>query len=173
MQRILKRVFGVGLVIVGILAVGVSSALAASSSQSTTLNLTVPTSISLTGLAASYSSAAPAGVTTNLDTGPVTVITNNTTGYTLKVAAGAANFVGVNPANVIPIGDDMVSTCDGTFSSCAGGPPALTTTGTTVKTTSGPTSGDVIGIRHGIAVPGSSAADTYSLSVTYTATANP
>jgi len=90
----------------------------------------------------------------------------------LTLTAGAANWVGANPANLMPVSTDNLQVCNSVFASCVSGGP-LTTTGTVVKTTTVATSGDVLGIVHAVAVPGSQAADTYSLSVTYLATANP
>ena len=174
MRRIFRGVFGVGLMMAGILAIGVVSVLAASSGQSTTLNVTVPTSISLTGLAASYSLTAPAGINTSVVTGPITISTNNSTGYTLKVAAGAANFVGtINPANVMPASADAVAYCPSTDGTGCTPSQPLTTGGITVHSTTAPTTGDIFTVSHVFVVPGDQPADTYTGTVTYTATSNP
>lgn len=160
------------LVVLGVFGVvGAVVASADSSSQGTQLNVTVPSSISMTGLAATYAATIPAGTSANIDTGPVTIATNANGGYTLKVAAAVQNFQGANPADQLDISFDTLSACNASFASCVGA-GALTTAGTTVKVTSAPTAGDVIGVRQSINVPSSVPADVYTLSETYTATAN-
>ena len=166
------RAFFVPLLVVVFGIVGAVAASAGSASQGTQIDVTVPSSISMTGLAASYSITIPSGTTGVLNTGLVTIITNNGNGYTLKVAASGQNFVGANPVDMLDISFDTLAACDASFTTCVS-VGALTTAGTTVKTTSVPTAGDVIGVRQSINVPGSVSADTYAVTETFTATANP
>jgi len=172
MPRVLKSVLGAGFVALGVLLFGLASVSAGSSQENTTLTLTVGSSISMTGLAATYSATAPAGATTEIDTGPVTIATNNATGYNLALVAAAANFVGSNPAHTMPVGDDSISACSSTFTSC-GTAVALSTGLNVIKTTAAATAGDVVGVKNMVAVPGAQIADTYTLGVSYIATTNP
>lgn len=173
MRRTIRGILGAGLMVVGILVVGLATVSAqASSSSSTTLNLSVGSTVSMTGLAATYNVTAPAGVVTNVDTGPMTIATNDSLGYTLLISATGANFVGLTPSNTIPITDDALWVCFGaSFGSCGPGGTASTTP-TAVFGTTAASAGDIIGIRHAISVPATQPADTYSDSFTYTAQAN-
>jgi hypothetical protein len=168
LRRALKHVLSGGLVLVGVLVVGGSAVLADSSSQSTTLNLSVPPSISLTGLATSYSAVAPAGVTTRIDN-QMTVNTNDPAGYTLSLAFGSATFVG-SPGHSFAASRDMVSKCDSTGTFCGVGTAGGGTFDVFTTTSANPS--DQFVIAHSIAVPASQAPDSYSIGLTYTATAN-
>lgn len=170
MSRVLRWIFGAGLVVAGVLVVGVSSAMASSSNQSQTVTATVPSSISLTGLSATASGTTPAGTNTFIDAGSITVSTNNGSGYTLSGAAGGPNFVG-SGGHTFPISDDTLMTCTVEASNCSNR-GVLTTTGTVLATTSAPSS-DLIWLVDNINLPGQQAADVYSVTITYTATTNP
>lgn len=168
MTRTIKSFFGAGLLVAGILAVGLVSVAAQSSSQGTTLNLTVQSTISMTGLAASYSAPAPAGVVTFVNTGPITVATNDPLGYSLLISASSANFS--SGPNSFAL-NDTIQICDVNVQNCVAG-PQISTTPQVVFSTAAATGGDVHDVTHGIMVPDTAPGGVYSDSFTYTATAN-
>ncbi len=169
-MRFIKSVIGVGLLMAGALFMGVSAVLADTSSQSTTITLSVPASISMTGLATSYSKVAPSGVTTRVDN-QMTVNTNDPLGFSLSLTYGSANFNG-GAGHSFAASNDMVSVCDATGTFCGTGIAGGNTSPVTLFTTSSANASDQFVIAHSIAVPASQAPDSYSIGITYTASAN-
>jgi hypothetical protein len=169
-MRTIKSVLAVALVAAGALFIGLTSVLADTSSQSTTITLSVPASISMTGLAPTYSKVAPSGVTTRIDN-QMTVNTNDPLGYSLSVTYSSSTFNG-GSGHSFAASNDMVSKCDGTGTFCGTGTAGGNTTPVVLFTTSSANAADQFVIAHSIAVPASQAPDSYSIGITYTATAN-
>jgi hypothetical protein len=171
-RNFLKAIVGVS-ILGGALVVTAGVALAASASQSTTLSLTIPSTITLSGLAADYSGTGPAGSATNIDTGPLTVTTNSGNGYHLALQASGPNFVGAGANGyVFAISNDMLSivSCPAGDACSSAALSDLSAVQLLNRTTS--TAGDVFTVRHAISPPANQPPDTYSVSVTYTATTN-
>jgi hypothetical protein len=153
---------------------GVSSAFAAQSSQSTTLSLTVPITLSLSGLAATYSATSPAGVTVHLVAGPMTVTTNNGLGYNMIAKANTATFAGTGGnLSSIPVGNDslVVVACP-TGDTCPVAAPLSNLSPISLLNRTTSTNGDTFSVDNAIAIPGALPADTYSILVTFTAQSN-
>lgn len=149
--------------VVGLAAIGAVAAFA--DSGTTQLSVTVPSSISMIGPAATYTASIPAGTTGNIDT-PVTISTNNSSGYSLTIAAVGANFHSAVGGYDFGIDADTLG-----LGATPVGP--LTQAGTVVKNSTGMAAGDVIAVRQSIAVPGNQPGGVYSVTETFTAIANP
>jgi hypothetical protein len=170
-MRTIKSFLAVALVAAGALFIGVSAASAATTSSSTTLTANVPSTLSLSGLAASYSAVAPSGLMTPICTGPLTVTTNNPGGYTLTLTWANANFV--SGANSFSIRKDMSTRAD---TSCANPGTLADNFGIAnnpvpIFSTVAPGS-DTFDIVHQITVPAGQPAGAYAVNVTYTVTDN-
>jgi hypothetical protein len=166
--RIFKALTGTGLVAGALVAAMMT---AEGASGTTTENLTIPVAVTLSGLAASYSATGPGGSATVIANGPLTIQTNNATGYTLNVKATASTFAG-GASGSFPINLDTVSiaACVGS-NLCQTGPLALTDF-LLMRNTSA-TAGDTFTVNHSVTPPATQAPGTYSASVMYTASANP
>jgi hypothetical protein len=166
-MRTIKSIVGVGLVVAAALFMGVSAVLA-STSSTTTLTANVPSTLSLSGLATSYSVSAPAGVMTSLCTGPLTVTTNGANGYTLSLTWTSANFTAPGGLT-FPVSADRATRAD---TSC-NNPGALQTgvanTPVAIFDTTAP-GVDSFDIVHQITVPAAQAGGAYAINVTYTVT---
>jgi len=166
-MRTIKSVIGVGLVVAAALFMGVTAAVA-STSSTTTLTANVPSTLSLSGLAASYSAIAPSGVTTPICTGPLTGTTNSANGYTLTLSWNNANFISPGGQS-FSITEDMATRAD---TSC-NNPGALANnhgnanTPTPIFDTTTP-GVDQFDIVHFISVPAAQPAGAYAVGVTYT-----
>jgi len=167
-MRFLKTILGASLVGIGLL---VASMTAFAATSTTTLSLTIPTSITLSGVAASYSGTGPAGVATVITNGPLTIQTNSSLGYTFTVTPSTNVFTA--GTLTFPVQQDVVSTTCPTGATCsaAGG---LVPTGQQLVKTSTATSatGDAITVTHTITPPAGQAPGTYSVGLSYVATAN-
>jgi hypothetical protein len=175
-MTIIKSLLGALLLVAGVLIVGAGSALAAPATATTQVSLTIPSTISMSGLAAAYNNPnGAAGVANDVRTGPLTINTNNPTGYNLVLTAAGANFTGLRPGNTFGIGADSVSVWDAAFTAINGPAFALSTTGSTIMNTTVATAagGDTFGVKHIVAPAANTIPDTYSVNVTYTASVNP
>jgi len=152
-----------------------SPAFAASSSAPTTLSLTIPVALSMSGLAASYNNpSAVAGTTAHIVAGPVTVTTNNALGYKVIAQASTATFVGTGSnLQTIPVANDsvVVVACP-TGDTCAAAAPLASATNIQILNRTTATNGDVWSVDNAIAIPGSLTPDTYSIVFNLTALTN-
>jgi hypothetical protein len=170
-MRFLKTILATTFAVTA-LAIGAVAVSAAESSQNTTLTFTIPTFITMTGLATSYSGTGPAGSQSTIATGPLTITTNNPTGYTLKLGAASAVFQGAGSVNNhFPVGDDMLSASPCPAGAVCSSAPLSDVSQTTVVHTTAASS-DTFAVNHGITPPATQTADSYSVSVNYDALTN-
>jgi hypothetical protein len=149
--------------VVAAFAVASMSVSAASTSSSTNLSLNVPSTITMTGIAASYSASIPAGTSFDVVEGPAVIMTNNPTGYSLTVQADGAFTAGSN---------SISSTID-SVSAGSGAPVGLrAASARQIALTSAPST-DTWTLHNLISVPGTAVPATYTLVETYVATTNP
>lgn len=155
----MRRFIFVPIVIAALAALGAVGALA----DNTAVNVTVPSTISMTGLAATYAVNIPAGTVGNVDAA-LTITTNNASGYKLTVTAVDASFIAAT--DIMPLTVDALS---------IGGTPlgVIALAGTAVRTTAAPTAGDVFTVRQAISVPAAQTSGVYTLNETFVAVANP
>lgn len=158
----MRRFIFVPIVIAALAAFGAVGAMAGG----TAVNVTVPSSISMTGLNATYAATIPAGTSADIDAA-LTITTNNYSGYTLTVAAVDPSFNnGVAPT--MPLSVDVLS-IGATFAPIA----AIAQAGVIVKATGVPTAGDSFTVRQSISVPAGQTSGLYTLNETFVAVANP
>jgi hypothetical protein len=167
-----RRALGLVLLVGGVTLAALAGTSAFAAGGSTTANANVNNTLSLTGLTSSFSLTGDPS-TTATQTGAVSmnVTTNNRTGYSLKVQAASANMAGAATGNTDTIPVSAMSAKD----SAAGTYNALSnTSAATLKTTSAKTSnsGDNLSDDYKLDIPFVNA-DTYSVTLNYTATANP
>jgi len=168
MMRFVRPIIGAAFA-AGALALGIVGASAASTSSTTTLSLTVPTTITMSGLNASYSATIPAGTSAAITTGPLSIATNNTAGFTLNVKAGSTAFLGASAS--FPNNADHLSldACP-VSAACAGG-DFNNTQGTDLVNTHN-AAAVTVSVIHTITVTPTQAGDIYVNTAIYTATAN-
>ena len=167
-RRGARIVCGAALLLLGLgLAASEGGAARAGTTGSTTANVTVPSSITLSSLTSSFTLTGNVNTTVSQN-GAVTmnVLTNNLTGYSVTVQAAAANLTGSNGnPDTIPIADLKVRETGGVAFTALSNVTALPVH--TQVTASGG-SGDSISNDYQVAVP-NVRADTYSVTLNYVA----
>ena len=170
----LKMVLSTGLAAagIGIAALAATPAYAATTG-STTANANVNSSITLTGLSASFTlTGAPLTTATGTSAVTMSAKSNNKTGYNVTVQAAAANMTGAiaGNADVIPVSALSVrNTTTGGAYTAISNTAAVQVANTTSKSTGG---GDTINNDYQIAIPWVNA-DTYSVTLNYILANNP
>ena len=172
-RTIVKTILGTALLGLGV-ALSAAPALATSVPQSTTISLTVPATLTCSGLAATSSGTSPAGVVAHITSGFVGCVTNNSAGYSISAQAGTANFTPSVGTGVLAASADSISIvapcpAGGT---CAAAQALSSTTAIQIFSRSNPAAspGDQLNVDNAITIPAGLAAATYSLTVTYTGT---
>jgi hypothetical protein len=162
--RFLKTIVVSGLVAAG-LAVASISAFGATS-QTASFAVTVPTTLSITGLAASYSASGAAGTTVTMLAGPLTITTNS------SVFAGTGTGTG---SNSIALSADTLSVSGTCPAAATCSSAALGATGVTVfSRPAGAVQTDTFSVLNSVAIPATQAPDVYTAAgVTYTAQLGP
>ncbi|MFC4531526.1 hypothetical protein [Sphaerisporangium dianthi] len=155
----------------GVFGFTASSVLADTDTDSTTANVVVLSSITLTGLTESFTlTGAPGSVpTTVADPVTMTVTTNNFAGYNVSVVPRTANLTGATPGNtdVIPANSLQVNgpVQGGAYVNLTYPTPVVVA----IKNTASATDGDLITNNYRITVP-FVRPDTYSGILDYVAT---
>jgi hypothetical protein len=170
-MRFLKALTAGGLLVVG-LALASMTVFAASATSSTTLSFTVPATISMTGLAASYSGTAPPGATTTIGTGPITIATNDPLGWNLTLSGTQFNGPGSLAAS---IDTASASPCPVVGTPGAGNQCttfAMSSTAQTLVVTNGTANNVTFSVNHAITVPAAQPPGVYTNTTTYIATGN-
>jgi hypothetical protein len=154
----------------GALAIGATSALAGT--QATVMSFSIPVTITYTGLAATYNGGTQAAGSTFAfpDQGPQTLSTNGTLGAHITVVAAAANFVGVTPANTIPIANDTISVVACPSGATCSSFPLMVSGQTLLNTTVAGTWS--FSSHQSLVVPAAQLPDSYSLTINFVANAN-
>ena len=167
----LEALAGGALLLVGLaLAVSASvAAFAATSSGSTTANVTVASSgITLSNLTSSFTLSGNPNSTVTSSAGIVSmnVLTNNATGYTVSVQAAAANLTGTGGnTDVIPIADLKVKETGGASFTSLSDTSAVTTHNQATKSGA---SGDTVSNDFQVVIPFVNP-DTYTVTLNYVA----
>lgn len=170
MGRMSAGVAGALLVVVGLVLAtsGGGAALAANSNGSTTANVAVASSITLSGLTSSFTLSGPPNTTQSAN-GAVTmkVTTNNNTGYTVTVQGASATMVGQAAGNTdtIPISNLAVRETGTTAWTALSSSSAATVHSQNGRSVS---SGDTISNDYQITIPFVNS-DTYSATLNYVA----
>ena len=157
--------------LVGAVTLAISVPLAAFAGlTATTLTLTIPATVSLSGYgASSFSATGAAGVQTQFATGVQTVTGNDSNGYNVQTNAGAASWVATGNSFTLAAGSTTFNsnTCSTGITCNAGTPVAITTTmQTTVSKASAPaSSGDTFTINYAVTPPAGQGSGAYSLTV--------
>jgi hypothetical protein len=170
--RSIRTVGGLGALVIGLLllASAGNSISRAASSGNTTANVHVNSVITLSSLTASFTLTGDPG-TTRTQNGVVTmnVFTNNLTGYAVTVQAGAATLSPSAPGNTdsIPIASLQVRETGGVAFVSLSNLVAVPVHTQVIPSVPG---GDTVSNDYQVVIP-SVAADTYSVVLTYVATA--
>ncbi len=169
----IKLAVSTGLAVAGIGIAALATVPAYAATGSTTGNVNVNHSITLTGLSASFSlSGAPATTANALGAVTMSVKDNNKTGYTVTVQAASANMVGGATGNsdTIPVSALTVrnTTTAGAYAAISSS-SATTVASTTVKSTGG---GDTVSNDYQMLIPWVNS-DNYSVTLNYVLSSNP
>jgi len=169
-----KMVLSTGLAAAGIaLAALAATPVYAATTGSTTANAQVNSSITLSGLSASFNiTGAPLTTATGASAVTMTAKSNNKTGYNVTVQAAAATMAGaiVGNTDTIPVSALSVrNTTTGGAYTAISNTAAVQVANTSTKSTAG---GDTINNDYQIAIPWVNA-DTYSVTLNYILANNP
>lgn len=171
--QLLKAIIGAGLVVGGLAAASVSALATTTTQQTGNLTLTLPVTMTFTGLAGQTATATGAAGTTAFFTNltGASASTNSSTGLSIsqQSAPGNAWTSGTNsiPASADSVG--LVGACP-TGATCTGG--TLANNGTPAVLISTAAAGTVtFSVTNALAVPAAAAPGTYTNQIIFTATA--
>jgi hypothetical protein len=169
-----KLVLSTGLAVAGIgIAALASTPAYAATTGSTTANVGVGSSITLSGLTAAFTlSGAPATTQTGLSAVTMNAKSNNRTGYNVTVQAAAATLTGATVGNTDTIAVSALTvrntTTGGAYTPLSN-TAAATVANTTAKSAGG---GDTVNNDYQMVIPWVNA-DTYSVTLNYILANNP
>jgi hypothetical protein len=167
-----KMVLSTGLAAAGIgIAALAATPVYAATTGTTTANVGVGSSISLSGLTAAFTlSGAPATTATGVGAVNMNAKTNNRTGYNVTVQAATATLTGATVGNTdtIPVSSLTVHNTSAVYTPLSN-TSAVTTANSAVKSAS---TGDTVSNDYQIVIPWVNA-DTYSVTLDYILANNP
>lgn len=159
MTRLLKTLFGPA-ILAGALAL--ATVAPAFAGLSATLNISVPSTMSLSGFSsASYSQSGAAGTAVTFNTGVQTVTGNDSLGYNVQQDATATTFSGVGPTTFTV----SANTCSLGLT-CITAQGVATGMATIVSKAAAPAAaGDTFTLVYSVTLPASTLSGTYSNTV--------
>ena len=168
----IKLIVSTGLAVAGLGIASLASVSAsAANTGSTTANVAVGQTITLSGLTSAFTlSGVPGATATGSSAVTMNVKTNDNLGYTVTVLAAAANMKGTGTnLDVIPVSSLTVKNSAGAVYTPLSNITPVTTATTTVKTTG---LGDAVSNDYQIVNIPWVNADTYSVTLNYVANGN-